>query len=51
VYSPLLARPAVLRSWEREADLLAMFFFLTVTWDFIWFACNWHFGVARFRKG
>ena len=38
-------------SWDREADLLAMFFFLTVTWDFLWFACNRHFGVARFRKG
>jgi len=38
-------------SWEREADLLAMFFALTVTWDFLWFACNRHFGVARFRKG
>lgn len=38
-------------SWEREADLLAMFFFLTVTWDFLWFTCNPHFGVARFRKG
>jgi hypothetical protein len=38
-------------SWEREADLLAMFFLLTVTWDFLWFACNRHFGMARFRKG
>jgi hypothetical protein len=38
-------------SWEREADLLTMFFFFTVTWDFLWFACNPHFGVARFRKG
>ena len=38
-------------SWEREADLLAMFFLLTVTWDFLWFACNRHFGVSRFRKG
>ena len=38
-------------SWEREADLLAMFFLLTVTWDFLWFACNRHYGVARFRKG
>lgn len=38
-------------SWEREADLLAMFFFLAVTWDFLWFACNRHFGVGRFRKG
>jgi purine-cytosine permease-like protein len=39
------------RNWEREADLLAMFFFLTVTWDVLWFACNRHFGMARFRKG
>jgi len=39
------------RNWEREADLLAMFFFLTVTWDVLWFACNRHFGLARFRKG
>jgi len=38
-------------SWEREADLLAMFFLLTATWDFLWFACNRHFGVRRFRKG
>jgi len=38
-------------SWEREADLLAMFFLLTVTWDFLWFACNPHFGVMRFREG
>jgi hypothetical protein len=38
-------------TWEREADLLAIFFLLTVTWDFLWFACNRHFGVARFRKG
>jgi hypothetical protein len=37
--------------WEREADLLSMFFFLTVTWDVLWFACNRHFGMARFRKG
>ena len=34
-------------SWEREADLLAMFFLLTATWDFLWFACNRHFGVSR----
>ena len=38
-------------SWEREADLLAMFFLLTVTWDSLWFACNRHFGMARFCKG
>jgi hypothetical protein len=28
-----------------------MFFLLTVTWDFLWFACNRHFGMGRFRKG
>lgn len=38
-------------SWEREADLLAIFFLLTATWDFLWFACKRHFGVRRFRKG
>jgi hypothetical protein len=38
-------------SWEREADLLSMFFLLTVFWDFLWFVCNRHFGVTRFRKG
>ena len=38
-------------SWEREADLLAMFILAVVTWDFLWFVCNPHFGVARFRKG
>lgn len=38
-------------SWARESELLAMFFLLTVTWDFLWFACNRHYGVGRFRKG
>ena len=38
-------------SWEREADLLAMFILSVVTWDFLWFVCNPHFGVTRFRKG
>jgi|SRR5262249_7991250 len=37
--------------WEREADLLSLFFLLTVTWDVLWFVCNRHFGMARFRKG
>ena len=38
-------------SWEREAELLAMFLLVTVVWDFLWFACNRHYGLARFRKG
>ena len=38
-------------SWDREADLLAMFFLLTVIWDFLWFACNRHYGVAPVSQG
>ena len=38
-------------SWEREADLLSMFLLFTVAWDFLWFACNRHFGLGKFRKG
>jgi hypothetical protein len=36
-------------SLEREADLLSLFFLLAVFWDFLWFVCNPHFGLARFR--
>jgi hypothetical protein len=36
-------------SLEREAELLSMFFLLAVFWDFLWFVCNPHFGLARFR--
>ena len=38
-------------SWEREADLLAMFFLLAVTWDVLWFGCNRHFGMALVSQG
>lgn len=34
---------------EREAETLSMFFLLAVFWDFLWFVCNPHFGLARFR--
>jgi hypothetical protein len=36
-------------TWSREAELLSLFFLLAVTWDFLWFAHNPHFGVSRFR--
>jgi hypothetical protein len=36
-------------SWERESELLSLFGLLAVFWDFLWFVCNPHFGLARFR--
>jgi hypothetical protein len=36
-------------SLEREAELLSLFFMLAVFWDFLWFVCNPHFGLAQFR--
>ena len=38
-------------SLEREAETLALFSLLAVFWDFLWFVCNPHFGLARFRAG
>lgn len=38
-------------SWEKEAELLSLFCLLSVFWDFLWFICNPHFGLARFRPG
>jgi hypothetical protein len=38
-------------SLEREAELLSLYFMLAVFWDFLWFVCNPHFGLARFRAG
>jgi hypothetical protein len=36
---------------EREAELLSLFALLAVFWDFLWFVCNPHFGLERFRAG
>lgn len=36
-------------SWTREAELMSLFFLLAVGWDFLWFAHNPHFGLARFK--
>ena len=38
-------------SIEREVELLSLFGLLTVFWDFLWFVCNPHFGLTRFRPG
>ena len=45
--------PLIYLGWtvEREAELLSLFFLLAVFWDFLWFVCNPHFGLARFRPG
>jgi hypothetical protein len=36
-------------SVSKECDLMAQFFLLAVVWDFLWFACNPHFGLGRFN--
>jgi hypothetical protein len=38
-------------SLEREVELLSLFALLAVFWDFLWFVCNPHFGLPRFRPG
>lgn len=38
-------------SWGLEARLIASYLIWNVTWDFLWFVLNPHFGWARFRKG
>lgn len=45
--------PLVSQGWtlEREAETLSLFFLLAVFWDFLWFACNPHFGLSRFNAG
>jgi hypothetical protein len=36
---------------EREAEILSLFCLFAVVWDFLWFVCNPHFGLSRFRPG
>jgi hypothetical protein len=36
-------------SLEREVEILSLFSLLAVFWDFLWFVCNPHFGLARFH--
>jgi hypothetical protein len=37
-------------SLQWEAEIMSLFFLLAVFWDFLWFVCNPHFGLARFRR-
>ncbi|MBV8879274.1 MAG: hypothetical protein JO332_04895 [Planctomycetaceae bacterium] len=43
--------PLISQGWsaEREAETVSLFFLLAVFWDFLWFVCNPHFGLSRFR--
>jgi len=43
--------PLVSQGWsvEREGVTMSLFFLLAVFWDFLWFVCNPHFGLARFN--
>jgi len=43
--------PVVSQGWsvEREGETMSLFFLLAVFWDFLWFVCNPHFGLARFN--
>ncbi len=47
----LLHLPAVVggTSIEREGEILSLYFLLCVTWDFLWFVLNPHFGLRRFK--
>jgi hypothetical protein len=38
-------------SLEREVEIVSLFCLLAVFWDFLWFVCNPHFGLARFSVG
>jgi hypothetical protein len=38
-------------SWGLELRLVSAYLVWNVTWDFLWFLLNPHFGWSRFRKG
>ena len=38
-------------SWGLEARVIASYLVWNVTWDFLWFVLNPHFGWVRFRRG
>lgn len=43
--------PLMSTGWTlaKEGETMSLFFLLAVCWDFLWFACNPHFGLSRFR--
>jgi hypothetical protein len=36
-------------NWSAGLKTLAFFFLISITWDFLWFVLNPHYGVRRFR--
>lgn len=38
-------------SLREEASIFSGYFLLAVMWDFLWFACNPHFGLRRLSPG
>lgn len=38
-------------SLEKEAETMSLFFLFANFWDFLWFVCNPHYGLARFKAG
>lgn len=48
---PLLAWGTNLFTLSRELELLAYYFILCTSWDFMWFVLNPAYGLKRFRKG
>ena len=34
----------------QETEILSLYFLLCVCWDFLWFVCNPHFGLKRFKS-
>ncbi len=50
----LFLHAGVLRSGfslREEASIFSGYFLLAVVWDFLWFACNPHFGLGRLKPG
>jgi len=45
--------PMITQGWsmQKEGETMSLFFLLAVFWDFLWFVCNPHFGLARFNAG
>jgi hypothetical protein len=45
--------PQVMSGWSfaREILILMLFFYLTATWDYLWFILNPHYGLQRHRAG
>ena len=36
-------------SWSAELGTISLFFLISITWDFLWFVLNPHYGLRRFK--